>query len=193
MEPANNFIDDLVRKSFPDKVTSAEDTALWDSIDKTLRFKGFLRFSLSHFNIYYSVLIVLVISSASYLIINNASAKNTPPVNNNSFQTVPAVKDNIQMDSKDNKAIESSVAASQNVNLPTADKSGGQNIQKQVSGTTDANPANVNNNSEKPLIPAEDNNSKKTKKVKVIKKQVVITDTVHKKDTVYIKKTSPTK
>lgn len=94
------------------------------------------------------------------------------------------------MESKDNNAIESSVASSQNVNQPATGNTGGHNIQSQVSGTFDANSGAVSNrNSEKPSPAAADSNPKKQKKVKVIKTQYVVTDTIRKKDTVRIKKT----
>ncbi|MGD0711388.1 MAG: hypothetical protein ABR968_09425 [Bacteroidales bacterium] len=181
MEPANNYLDELVRKAFPEEDTRSDNAALWDSIDKTLKYKGFLRFSLSHFNIYYSVLIVVIISSASYLFINNNNSQNTPPLNNNSIKLVPTVKDSSQQELK-NEATVSSIQQTGNA----------QNIQNQSSGKSDKNSlAVVNNKTDKPSSPTGDTGSRKTKKIKVVKKQLVITDTVHKKDTVYIKKHSP--
>jgi hypothetical protein len=194
MEPANNYIDDLVRNAFPQEDTRSGDAALWDRIDKTLRFKGFLRFSLSHFNIYYSVFIIIAITSATYLVMNNNHSKYTPPVKNNNTQIVPAVMDSTPAEQKDNNAIESSVSSSQNANMPATGTSGGHNIQSQVSGTFDANSGPVaTKNSEKPASAATDNMLKKQKKVKVIKTQVVVTDTVRKRDTVYKKITSSPK
>jgi hypothetical protein len=180
METTNNYIDDLVRKSFPDKITSPDDAALWDRIDKTMKYKRFLRFSLSNFNIYYSVLIILLISSAAYFFINNNS-RNTAPINNNSILPVPIVKDIIQPEFKNDKTINPSVSS---IRLAS-----GQNTQSKLPGKSDTNSLPViKNKTEKPSYLTGEISSKKTKKVKVVKKQFVITDTIYKEDTVYIKK-----
>src|ERR1035438_2125113 len=114
MEPANNYLDELVRKAFPDEDTSSNDAALWDRIDKTMRYKGFLRFSLSHFNIYYSVLIILLISSAVYFILNNSNPQNFVCSKNNSAQIiVPTAKDSVQREAKNENLTEASVSSVQ--------------------------------------------------------------------------------
>jgi len=185
MEPSNNYIDDLVRKSFPDKVTNTDDAELWNRISRTMRFKRFLRFSLSSFNIYYSVLTIFLISSAAYFFINQNS-QNTAPANNNSILAVPSAKDCSQPELKSDKIIEPSVSA-----IPQAN---GQKIQAESSEKTDTNSSLIlKNKTVKPSSPFADNGYIKPKKVKVVKKQLIITDTIHKKDTVYIKKASTPK
>jgi hypothetical protein len=194
MEPANNYIDDLVRKSFPAEDTRSDDAALWDSIEETLKYKRFLRFSLRDFNIYYSVLIILLLSCAAYFIINKSNSSNTPSVNNSTKQIVSTVKYNSQKESKNDNSIGSNASVAALAANQADGKTGEQNLKNNSTGNSNPTPsAEINNNTEKSSSQNVDNGSKRSKKVKVIKKQVIITDTVRKIDTVYIKNASSPK
>jgi len=184
METKENYIDELVRNSLSRTGPSSDDAALWDRIDKTMKFKRFLRFSLNTFNIYYSVAILLIIFSAVYFFINNNSQNISPVNNNNSIQPAPSAKNDVQPELKNDKIGDPSASSIQPVS--------GQNIQDNSAKKSNTNSLTVIKKETENNISTTENTesktTKKAKKVKVVKKQVVITDTIRKKETVIIKK-----
>ncbi len=180
METNNNYIDELVRNSLPDNEPSSNDAALWDRIDSTLKYKRFLRFSLNNFNIYYSIVIFLiVVSFVGYFLINNNS-KNTTTENNCSKQPINTVKNNASSLPQNDKTIKPSVTSDKMVC--------GQNVQDKHSKKTNTYSLPVIKETENKTVSTENKEPKNAKKIKIVKKRLVITDTIRKKDTVFIKK-----
>ena len=181
MKPANNYIDELAKNAFPEKLASSDDAALWDSIDKTMKLKKFFIFSVKNFNIYYSVLLILIMVSASAYFISKNNLKNDTPAANSATNVI-AAKDNISTETENNKAVE--IAA----NTAQADKVNKLQEINSVKNDVSKPLPEIKNETENNLTSRKDSVPKKKKKVKVIKKQYVVVDTIHKKDTVYIKK-----
>jgi hypothetical protein len=174
METKDNPLDKLMRNTLKEG-SSGDDAALWNRIDKTLKYKGFLRFSFSSFNIYYSVALLLIIASA-YFIWNNNQENNTA-INND-------IKTNI---SKPQQTINSENTSNTTSVIP--DQNQDPKLYKNIV-LSDPNSNETNDAKTVKNFPdnTDSNSTQKVKKVKIIKKQVVITDTIRKKDTIYIKK-----
>jgi len=184
METKNNYIDELVRNSLSCTEQSSDDAALWCRIDNTMKYKRFLKFSLNTFNIYYSVVLLLIIISATaYFFINNNSQNTSPVKNNNSIQLAPSTNNNVPTELKSDKTDKPSVSSVQ----PAIEQNLQDNSTKKINGKTSP----VIKNEQKNATTTENTESKtdkKTKKIKVVKKQFIVTDTILKKDTVVIKK-----
>ena len=178
METNNNYIDDIVRKTLSEDDSSFKDAALWDRIDNTLKYKRFLRFSLNHFNIYYSIAILLVtVSFIGYYVTYN-NLENSTSIKSNPTQPVNNIKDNVNPLPQNDNTVEPSVKSVSSV----------ENVKTEQLGKTNTSSLPVIKETENNTTTNVNNELKSTKKVKIIKKQLVITDTIRKKDTIYVKK-----
>lgn len=183
MKTEENYLDKLVLNAFPDNIASERNVTLWNGIRKTLRFKKFFKLSLNTFNVYYSAIILTaVVSTSVYYICKDAG--NSSPTGNINCQQQPAAENNVAPDqaqsANSERAGEAQISpvCGQNMN-----KAARENAVKEPSTVTkDAIDLNIVD--KEPLL----DNASKAKKVKVVKKQLVITDTIRKKDTVIIRK-----
>ena len=181
METTNNYIDELVKKAYPDKIPSADDAILWKRIDSTLKYKGFLKFSLKTFNVYYSAsILVVAVFISSYFLTNNNTAE-TKINTKMQIQTAPNKSNIIQKAQEAPKTNEkqSSTLQSESKQMKQIEpKQNNKQLTVAIVDKTICNDSTNNNN----------NASAKKKKVKFVKKTIFITDTIHKKDTVLIRK-----
>jgi len=172
METKENYIDELTRNALSGPEPSSNDASLWSRIDNTMKYKRFLRFSLNTFNVYYSAAILLItVSSAVYFFANNNSQNTSPVYKNKSIQPAPPSASSSQPCLPDRQAID------------------GENIQNEPTEKPNTNslPA-IKNETENSTASTVNSKPKSAKKVMIVKKQYVITDTILKKNTVIIRK-----
>jgi hypothetical protein len=176
METKDNHLDELIRSTLKEE-SPGDNASLWNHIDKTLKYKGFLRFSFSSFNIYYSVVLLTTMVSSAYFIWNNNSENDTT-VNKNIEKNISNSQQNL--DSEKTTYNNTSILPDQNQepkqyeNIVLSEQNSNKiNDVKTVKNFPDSTDSIT---------------TQKVKKVKIIKKQVLITDTVRKRDTIYIKR-----
>ena len=121
-----------------------------------------------------------MVSATAYICSNSNSKNDTSTCN--SVKPANTAKDSTSSEVKNDKPVEIAAATVQ-----SSIENKKQNNTQVKNDLKNSEPI-VKNITPNNAVTGKDSLSKKKKKVKVIKKQYVITDTIHKKDTVFIKK-----